>query len=635
MTLPPDVLPRFSLLVLSAVVFAYFAVRARTSRGARWLAVALLGFTLHQTAFVGLDMSRSEAALSVFSGLTWSSALLAAWAFLGVALGLFANGLTRSGRRTMGIAGVLAAGAAVYAHLGYGPLIGYVTALSVQIVGGAATMVLMGATAVVLVRRRRTVDGPRADARRLAYRTFIAVVATGFVIPVVRALSDAGLVSSRIDAQVALVAWALVMLGLVTLYVNYDREPTSVVVKAVAFAFLSVVAALGVGAEILFPDLPPGASDAARQAQGERAFAYAGLIVGAGVFVLAAFPLFLRESLTRPLGRLLDGVRRAARGSLDADVPVGARDEVGRLTEDFNRMTGALRTAETELRRYADELEDRVQARTAELAASLDELKAAQARLVQQEKLASLGQLTAGIAHEIKNPLNFVTNFADLTAELVQELEDEDDPDEQEAILSDLRSNVERIGEHGRRADAIVKGMMAHARGGGGTPETIDLDALVSEYAALALHGLRARVPGTAVALVQDLGGVGLVRAVPGDLGRVLVNLLDNAFDAVGDGGEVRVSTLRREGQAEVRVADQGVGMPEDVRARVFEPFFTTKPTGQGTGLGLSLAYDIVTQGHGGTLAVESAEGQGSTFAITLPSAPRPAGRDAPPAGQR
>ena len=621
MTLPPDVLPRLSLLVLAAVVFVYFAVRARRSSEAGWLAAALLGFTLHQAAFAGLDMTRDEAVLSVLSGLTWSSALLASWAFVGVALGFFADGLSPTGRRLMAVLGAVALAAAAYSHLGYGPWMGRVSALSVQAVGGVTTMTLALVTGIVLVVRGRRVSGPRADAQRRAYRTFAVVMAIGFTIPVARALRDAGVMPASAEVQVALVGWALMMLGLVTLYVNYDREPTSVVVKSVAFAFLSVVTALGVGAQILFPDLPRGATEAARLAESERAFAYAGLIVGAGAFVLVAFPLFLRESLTQPLRRLLDGVRRAARGDLDAEVIVGARDEVGRLTEDFNRMTGSLRLAETELRRYADELEDRVQARTSELAASLDDLKAAQARLVQQEKLASLGQLTAGIAHEIKNPLNFVTNFADLSVELVEELQDEDDPEEQEAILTDLRSNVQKIGEHGRRADAIVRGMMAHARGGGGAPETVDLDALVAEYAALALHGLRARRPGTTVKLDQESGGAGWVQAVPGDLGRVLINLLDNAFDAVGEGGRVRLSTQRVGDHAEIWVEDDGTGMPEEVRARVFEPFFTTKPTGEGTGLGLSLSYDIVTQGHGGALTVESTEGEGSMFVVSLPSA--------------
>ncbi|MEM7789655.1 MAG: ATP-binding protein [Bacteroidota bacterium] len=358
------------------------------------------------------------------------------------------------------------------------------------------------------------------------------------------------------------------------------------------------------------------------EADARRAQPYAWLIVGAGLFVLVAFPLYLRDGLTRPLRRLLDGVRRAERGE-PADVPVGARDEIGVLTETFNRMS-------RDLRAYADELEARVERRTAELEASLAELRATQARLVQQEKMASLGQLTAGIAHEIKNPLNFVTNFADLSTELVDDLATEADPDERAALLADLRQNAEKIAEHGRRADAIVRGMMAHARTAGGDLETVDLDALVAEYAALAYHGMRARHPEAVVAFEQDLGGVGAVEAIPGDLGRVVINLLDNAFDAVRNhSGRVVVSTCRANGRAEIRVEDDGPGIPEADRERIFEPFFTTKPTGEGTGLGLSLAYDIVAQGHGGTLTVESPASEadaasGTAFVVSLPAGDSP-----------
>ena len=609
MTLTPDALPRLCLLVLSAVVCVYFAVQARRSRRAVWLALATAGFAGHHLAFMVLESQTSEAAYAVASGLTWSGGLLAAWAFIGVALRFSADEITPGGRRLVAASGAVALGAAVYAHLGYGPLFGRVSALSVQAVGGAVTIGLLALTTGVLFLDRRV------PGRRRAHRTFLAVIGLSLVIPVIRGLRDADVVSPAVETQAALVMWAVVMMALVTLYVNHDREPTSVMVKVVAFALLSVVTALGVAAEVLFPTVA--------DADG-RAVTYAWLVVASGAFVLVALPLFLRVGLTQPLNRLVDGVRRAARGELDVEVPVGTRDEVGRLTEDFNRMTGALRLAETELRRYADTLEDRVGARTAELAASLDELRATQAQLIQKEKLASLGQMTAGIAHEIKNPLNFVTNFADLSVELVAELEDEDDPEEQEAILSDLRGNVARIAEHGRRADAIVRGMMDHARSGGGDSSAVDLDALVAEYAALALHGLRARDPSATVELVQELGGAGVIQAVPGDLGRVLINLLDNAFDAVGRSGRVTVSTSRTDGQAVIDVADEGEGMAEAVREKVFEPFFTTKPTGQGTGLGLSLAYDIVAQGHGGTLSVESAEGKGSTFTISLPVADEP-----------
>ena len=269
------------------------------------------------------------------------------------------------------------------------------------------------------------------------------------------------------------------------------------------------------------------------------------------------------------------------------------------------------------------QLEEEVARRTAEL-------RAAQARLVQQEKMASLGQLTAGIAHEIKNPLNFVTNFADLTVELVDELDAAADADEQAAILADLRTNAAKIRTHGRRADAIVRAMMAHARSGGGAHDTVDVDALVEEYADLAWHGLKARQPDARVVLARRLAAGGAEAEVaPQEIGRVLINLLDNAFDAVAgqaataDGAyvpTVTVSTQAADGHVEIRVADNGPGLPAALRDRVFEPFFTTKPAGEGTGLGLSLAHDVVTQGHGGTLEVESVEGEGATFVVTLPT---------------
>ncbi|WP_412069590.1 ATP-binding protein [Rubrivirga sp. IMCC43871] len=276
------------------------------------------------------------------------------------------------------------------------------------------------------------------------------------------------------------------------------------------------------------------------------------------------------------------------------------------------------------------QLEAEVARRTAELDASLAELKAAQAQLVQQEKMASLGALTAGIAHEIKNPLNFVTNFASLSQELIDELGGEADPDERAAILGDLRLNVEKIEQHGRRADGIVRAMMDHARSGSGQRRAVDLNALVREYTGHAAHAARVRHPTVGIAPLLDLGpDVGEVEMVPQEIGRVVVNLVGNALDAVrqwreaGTGHEtatVTVSTRRTADGVEIRVADTGTGMPEAVRARVFEPFFTTKPAGQGTGLGLSLSHDIVALGHRGALAVESAEGEGTTFTVTLPA---------------
>ena len=279
--------------------------------------------------------------------------------------------------------------------------------------------------------------------------------------------------------------------------------------------------------------------------------------------------------------------------------------------------------------RERERARERELAQAKEIERAYTELRAAKDRLVQQEKMASLGQLTAGIAHEIKNPLNFVTGFAGLSRELADELAAAPD-DERAEIVADLKANAEKIEAHGRRADAIVAQMMAHARGGSGERRVVSLNALVEEYAELALHGYSARRPDADVLLALDLDDdAGEVEVAPQEIGRVLVNLVDNALDAVrqraeaeGNGYDpaVTVSTRRAGGGVEVRVEDNGPGMAEGVRARVFEPFFTTKPTGEGTGLGLSLSHDIVVQGHGGGLAVESEEGRGAAFALTLPA---------------
>ena len=273
-------------------------------------------------------------------------------------------------------------------------------------------------------------------------------------------------------------------------------------------------------------------------------------------------------------------------------------------------------------------------------------LKATQDQLVQSEKLASLGQLTAGIAHEIKNPLNFVNNFAELNTELVDELAEElqavfeahpdvVSPSVQELcldLLADLRSNAYKIAEHGKRADGIVRGMMQHASGSQSRHAPTHINTLVEEYANLAYHGMRAQQPGMDASIERDLDpSLGEAIVEPRELGRVLLNLFNNAFYAVleqpaptPDPGappapRILVSTRRLGDHFEIRVQDDGPGIPEHIRQKIFEPFFTTKPTGKGTGLGLSLSYDIVTHGHGGSLSVESIPGAGATFVIRLP----------------
>ena len=263
---------------------------------------------------------------------------------------------------------------------------------------------------------------------------------------------------------------------------------------------------------------------------------------------------------------------------------------------------------------------------------ALSHLKATQAQLIQSEKMASLGELTAGIAHEIQNPLNFVNNFSEVSGELVEELVEEigkGDFEEVKALAADLKENLEKIVHHGKRADGIVKGMLQHSRSSDGKKEPTDLNALADEYFRLAFHGLRAKDKSFNATLETDLDpGVGLVSIVPQEIGRVILNLLTNAFQAVNDKARegqsgyaptVSLKTARKDGKVMLSVSDNGNGIPEAIREKIFQPFFTTKPTGQGTGLGLSLSYDIL-KAHGGDIVVESEEGKGTEFVINLPA---------------
>jgi two-component system, NtrC family, sensor kinase len=259
-----------------------------------------------------------------------------------------------------------------------------------------------------------------------------------------------------------------------------------------------------------------------------------------------------------------------------------------------------------------------------------DELKATQQQLIQSEKMASLGELTAGIAHEIQNQLNFVNNFSDVNRELVDELEQEIDKgnyEDAKAIAKDIKNNEEKINHHGKRADAIVKGMLQHSRSSNGVKEPTDINALVDEYLRLSYHGLRAKDKSFNATMKTDFDeSIGNINIIPQDIGRVVLNLINNAFYAVdekrkqiGDGYEptVTVSTKKNNGKIEISVKDNGNGIPQKVLDKIFQPFFTTKPTGQGTGLGLSLSYDIV-KAHGGELKVETKEGEGSMFTMLL-----------------
>ncbi len=256
--------------------------------------------------------------------------------------------------------------------------------------------------------------------------------------------------------------------------------------------------------------------------------------------------------------------------------------------------------------------------------ATLTELKATQNQLIQSEKLASLGELTAGIAHEIQNPLNFVNNFSEVSTELVGEMNqelDKGDIYEAKVISNDLKQNLEKITLHGKRASSIVKGMLEHSKASTGEKELTNINALADEYLRLAYHGLRAKNKDFNSDFKTDFDpNLPKIEVIPQDIGRVLLNLINNAFWAVKTVEKplVVVKTEQAENQLIIKVIDNGTGMTEEIKSKIFQPFFTTKPTGQGTGLGLSLAYDIVTKGHGGSLEVESKEGEGSEFIIKL-----------------
>jgi len=311
------------------------------------------------------------------------------------------------------------------------------------------------------------------------------------------------------------------------------------------------------------------------------------------------------------------------------------KERIKRQREDELNRAIAIRKVElealvaertTELTKQKDELEH-----------TLDELRATQTQLIQAEKMASLGELTAGIAHEIQNPLNFVNNFSEVSNELLNEMNSElekGDIDEAKAIAADVKQNLEKINHHGKRAADIVKGMLQHSRTSSGQKEPTDINVLADEYLRLSYHGLRAKDKSFNATLKTDFDeSIGKINVVPQEIGRVILNLINNAFYAVNEKKQlnipgyepiVSVSTSRSlssgDGRDEVliKVTDNGNGIPRKVLDKIFQPFFTTKPTGQGTGLGLSLSYDIITKGHGGELKVKTKEGEGTEFIIQL-----------------
>ncbi len=278
------------------------------------------------------------------------------------------------------------------------------------------------------------------------------------------------------------------------------------------------------------------------------------------------------------------------------------------------------------------ELEEKVKQRTAELHLSLEDLKSTQGMLIQKEKMASLGELTAGIAHEIQNPLNFVNNFSEVNKELLIELKEGIQSGKMDNVIDltdDLIANEEKINIHGKRADSIVKSMLQHSRLSAGQKEATDINALTDEYLRLSYHGLKAKDKtfNSKLDTVFD-PSLPMANIVSQDIGRVLLNLFNNAFYAVMEKSKMKisgyeplvsVSTSQSGNKIHIKITDNGIGIPANIRDKIFQPFYTTKPTGQGTGLGLSLSYDIVTKGHDGELTVQSSPGEGAVFFITLP----------------
>ena len=325
--------------------------------------------------------------------------------------------------------------------------------------------------------------------------------------------------------------------------------------------------------------------------------------------------------------------------------PVGALTLLRRSVRPFSDKQIELVTTFADQAVIAIEnvrLFDEVQARTRELAASLEDLRTAQDRLVQTEKLASLGQLTAGIAHEIKNPLNFVNNFAALSAELTDELNDvlvsaaltDQIREEVDELTRMLKDNLERVVQHGKRADSIVKNMLLHSREGSGEHRPADINALLDESLNLAYHGARAEKPQFNVTLQRDFDEMaGMIEVFPQEITRVLLNLISNGFYAVakrktengGAGFEpvLRAATRNLGDTVEIRIRDNGTGIPAEVKEKMFNPFFTTKPAGEGTGLGLSMSHDIIVKQHGGRIDVETEPGEFTEFRIVLPRTSR------------
>ncbi|MER2194673.1 sensor histidine kinase [Methylobacterium brachiatum] len=354
-------------------------------------------------------------------------------------------------------------------------------------------------------------------------------------------------------------------------------------------------------------------------------------LMGLGVMLATVAGTFLAHRMVVPIRQLEDGAERFGSGDLSERIVIRTGDEIETLADRFNLMASRVQES-------YETLEAKVEERTRDLNTSLEDLHKAQNRLIQSEKLASLGQLTAGIAHEIKNPLNFVNNFASLSSELVDELQEVLQPANLDAktraevdeIADLLKGNLGKVVQHGKRADSIIKNMLLHSRSGSGEHRPVEINALVEESLNLAYHGARAAQPSFNITLVRAYDpAAGSADVYPQELTRVLLNLMSNGFYATEKrkaagaepGYEPTLSVTTRDlgDRVEIRVRDNGTGIPDSVKAKMFDPFFTTKPAGEGTGLGLSLSHDILVKQHGGSIDVATEPGQFTEFTITLP----------------
>jgi signal transduction histidine kinase len=362
--------------------------------------------------------------------------------------------------------------------------------------------------------------------------------------------------------------------------------------------------------------------------------------------------IFSRQ-ISRPIITLSKAADKISSGNFDVEVAYSAKDEIGVLANSLVNMSRSLKESfakiaaqKNELEEYSKTLEEKVAARTLELKEkntalenTLSQLKQTQNQLIMQEKLASLGALTAGIAHEIKNPLNFVNNFSVLTVELADELHaeilqqkerfDGHQLTEIKSLLDDIKLNVTKIAEHGKRADGIVKSMLEHSRGETGDMELTDLNKLLEDFVNLAYHGMRAQDLAFNIKFEKNLDPkLGAIKINPQAISRVILNICNNGFYATREkqkksGADysptLSFSTADLGEKIEIRLRDNGTGIPASIRDKIFNPFFSTKPTGTGTGLGLSISYDIITQMHKGELKVQTEEGQYTEFIIRLP----------------